>query len=222
MPDIDLTTFFSQWPLGPDHDVARMVTASDGRELIQVRIEMGLLQLEVSGRPDGRSSAFATAESAVDADTAEDLLHEAGLHDYRGHLLLALSRHEQAIQDAEHVIRCATAARDVAPQDALNEAHRRGCTLRARAAAEAAAAAGRKDLAKLAIERGLTDLTNVVSESHYDSCNEVLLLRGMRDVLTPRLPSSQREELRHRLRDAIDHENYELAAILRNELRQMK
>jgi protein-arginine kinase activator protein McsA len=44
----------------------------------------------------------------------------------------------------------------------------------------------------------------------------------MREMLVPRLPSSQRAELEERLRAAIVSENYELAAILRNELRQMK
>jgi protein-arginine kinase activator protein McsA len=37
--------------------------------------------------------------------------------------------------------------------------------------------------------------------------------------LVPKLPSSQRAELQERLRAAIDSENYELAAILRDELR---
>ena len=47
-------------------------------------------------------------------------------------------------------------------------------------------------------------------------------LRGMRDALVPKLPASQRAELEERLRGAIDAENYELAAILRDELRMME
>ena len=50
----------------------------------------------------------------------------------------------------------------------------------------------------------------------YDQSNEVALLRGMRDALVPKLPASQRVELEERLRAAIDAENYELAAILRD------
>ena len=38
----------------------------------------------------------------------------------------------------------------------------------------------------------------------------------MRDALVPKLPSSQRVELQERLQAAIDAENYELAAILRD------
>ena len=41
----------------------------------------------------------------------------------------------------------------------------------------------------------------------------------LRDALVPQLPVSQRSELEERIRAAIDAENYELAAILRDELR---
>ena len=51
--------------------------------------------------------------------------------------------------------------------------------------------------------------------------NEVQLLRGMRDALVPKLPMSQRAELEERMQAALDAENYELAAILRDELRLM-
>ena len=47
------------------------------------------------------------------------------------------------------------------------------------------------------------------------------MLEGMRDVLQPKLPSSQRHELDRRLKAALEAENYELAAILRDEIRQL-
>ena len=51
---------------------------------------------------------------------------------------------------------------------------------------------------------------------------ECAMLEGMRDVLQPKLPVSQRHELEERLRNALSSENYELAAILRDELRQLR
>lgn len=221
MSDIDLSSILSQWPLGPDHEVLRLVNLPAGRQVIHVRIEMGLLQLEMDGRPDGLPSVFTTSQTTVDDATAGQLMHEASLHHYRGQLLLTLGCHAAALHDAEHVLRCAQAADGVSPDDDLRAARRRGYTLRARAAAEAAISTGRKDLAREAIARGLADLADVVDETSADRCNDVMLLQGMRDVLTPQLPSSQREELRQRIQDAIARENYELAAILRNELRQL-
>jgi hypothetical protein len=49
------------WPYDPATVNVRVVGADDGRELIQMRIDMGLLQLEATGRPDGnRPSGYAT------------------------------------------------------------------------------------------------------------------------------------------------------------------
>ena len=46
-------------------------------------------------------------------------------------------------------------------------------------------------------------------------------LRALRDTLVPQLPPAQRSELEARLRAAVLAENFELAAILRDELRMM-
>ena len=50
-PNID--KILRDWPYEPQSVSVRLVKGLDGRELIQMRIEMGLLQLEVKGRPDG-------------------------------------------------------------------------------------------------------------------------------------------------------------------------
>jgi hypothetical protein len=96
-------------------------------------------------------------------------------------------------------------------------------TMRARSAAEMALAAGKPKQALAALDHGLAELRAVFDDAgrgdEFDRANEVQLLRGMRDALVPKLPSSQRVELQERLRAAIDAENYELAAILRDELR---
>jgi len=56
----------------------------------------------------------------------------------------------------------------------------------------------------------------------FEKSNEATLLSGMRAVLVPRLPTSQRAELEERLRRAVAAENFELAAILRDELRTLE
>src|SRR5690606_7903020 len=53
----------------------------------------------------------------------------------------------------------------------------------------------------------------------FEQSSEVQALRGMRSALTPKLPVSQSAELRQRLKQALETENFELAAILRDELR---
>ena len=72
---------------------------------------------------------------------------------------------------------------------------------------------GIESLRRYFADQGSTDL--------FESSNEVQMLRGMRDSLVPKLPVSQKSELRQRLQRAIEAENYELAAILRDELRML-
>jgi hypothetical protein len=76
-----------------------------------------------------------------------------------------------------------------------------------------------------ALDDGLDQIrahfTDTGHADQFDTASEAELLREMRDSLAPRLPISAKEELRKRLDRAIMQENYELAAILRDELRMM-
>src|SRR5262249_47828813 len=59
----DLDDVIQGWPYDPEPGevLAREVRARDGRTVLQIRIELGVLQLEVGGRPDGhRPHGFAT------------------------------------------------------------------------------------------------------------------------------------------------------------------
>ena len=59
----DLDDVIQGWPYDPEpgEHLAREVRARDGRKVLQVRIELGVLQLEVTGRPDGvRPHGFVT------------------------------------------------------------------------------------------------------------------------------------------------------------------
>src|SRR5262249_24959150 len=59
----DLDDVIQGWPYDPEPGevLAREVRARDGRSVLQVRVELGVLQLEMTGRPDGtRPHGFAT------------------------------------------------------------------------------------------------------------------------------------------------------------------
>src|SRR4051812_18189885 len=51
----DIDDALHGWPYDPEPGevVARKLRARDGREILQIRIELGLIQMEVEGRPDG-------------------------------------------------------------------------------------------------------------------------------------------------------------------------
>ena len=95
--------------------------------------------------------------------------------------------------------------------------------MRARALASMALRDDEPKAAVHAIEESIEALRQYYIDNDaadsFEQSGEVAMLREMRDALVPKLPLSQRAELRQRLEAAIAAENYELAAILRDELR---
>jgi protein-arginine kinase activator protein McsA len=72
-----------------------------------------------------------------------------------------------------------------------------------------------------ALDQGLRELQQTLGDD-WEQSNETHLLLGMKEALIPRLPRSERADLKERLAAAIENENYELAAILRDEIRLLR
>src|SRR5437868_978100 len=51
---LDLNDLLRDWPHEPGQIKVRKILGADGKEKIQLRIDLGLIQMEVSGRPDGQ------------------------------------------------------------------------------------------------------------------------------------------------------------------------
>ncbi len=49
----DISKTLGGWQFDPDHVSVRIVAGEDGRDKIQLRLDLGLLQMEFDGRPDG-------------------------------------------------------------------------------------------------------------------------------------------------------------------------
>jgi hypothetical protein len=49
----DITNLLNEWMYEPDEVMVRIVHGEDGRSKIQLRVDLGLLQMEMDGRPDG-------------------------------------------------------------------------------------------------------------------------------------------------------------------------
>ncbi|MHB8898147.1 MAG: UvrB/UvrC motif-containing protein [Thermoguttaceae bacterium] len=50
----DISTILDSWQFDPDEPVVRIICGDDGRERVQMRVDLGVLQMEMSGRPDGQ------------------------------------------------------------------------------------------------------------------------------------------------------------------------
>ena len=51
MPREDITEILKSWPHEFGTLNVRIIEADDGRELLQLRIELGVVQMEMEGRP---------------------------------------------------------------------------------------------------------------------------------------------------------------------------
>lgn len=247
MSPTDLTALLKDWPYEPGRINVRRIDGEDGRAKLQIRIDLGMLQMEMDGRPDGVApdgfpSLLELQQSRLDRYTAESddssgfvlssdecrALREEAIQFYHRYVaLFALNDYPNVIRDTSRNLLVFDLCRDFGETDAdrtiLEQFRPYVIMMRTRAEAEIAVAAGKPKDAIHAIDRGLAEIRGVFEEAGsldaFDEANEVLLLRGMRDALVPQLPVSQKSELQERLRAAIDAENYELAAILRDELR---
>lgn len=295
----DLTEMLEEWPYEPGQVNVRVIEGDDGEPKVQMRLDLGILQMEATGRPDGQRphnceslleyfesmlDSYATgerppgvmdadddssgpgdevsgplggdgpgfdqpADSAGDGtpgtpgsrepgeteftlspDDCRSLREEAVQYYHRYISLLVLGDYVGVLRDASRNMRLVNLCRDYGETDEdreLLEQFRPYLTMmRTRAVASQAIADGEAKAAVWAIDEGLEALRKVYTDAgrevEFETAGEVLLLRGMKDELMKKLPASQRSELLKRLQEAIERENYELAAILRDELRQLK
>ena len=246
----DLNPILAEWEFEPGRTNVRFVRTRAGSRAIQIRLELGILQLAYTGRPDGERphgedslldwqlkrlqahvGTNGTPEGFRISGRDCDALRDEGVQYYHRYVaLFALDDYEGVVRDTRRNLRLFDLCRDFGTSQAdrtVLEQYRPFVTMmRARAEAALALRVQSAPAALAAVDRALAELREHFEEAGsangFDQSNEVMLLRGMRDALVPRLPVSQRSELEGRLRAALEAENYELAAILRDELKQLE
>ena len=243
----DISRLLRDWPYEPGRILARRITGEDGRERLQVRIDLGVLQFELEGRPDGaRPGGFESLRALHEArlheftqrnggpagyiitsEESKEMREEAVQYYHRYVALLALADFPAVIRDTNHNLALLDLCREFGQTEhdraVLEQFRPYVLMMRSRAEAEQAIAQHLPKEALKALDRGIVAIRHVYEETGagdmFEQSSEVQLLRGMRDALVPKLPMSQRVELQERLQAALAAENYELAAILRDELR---
>ncbi|MEM9066681.1 MAG: UvrB/UvrC motif-containing protein [Planctomycetota bacterium] len=261
--DLDLTKMLADWPYEAGKINVRLIQAENGEPLIQVRLDLGLLQMHAEGRPDGETphgygsileyleakrdgTSFGTlldedeehaaggtdmpAEGdeafEINSDEARQLREEAVQYYHRYIAMLVLDDYEAVVRDTARNLRALDFCRDHATEDedrdGLEQFRPYILMMRSRALASLMIRQDEPKAALLAVDEGLSALKACFEErgepEAFASSQEAKMLTSMRDALLPKLPVSQSAELRERLSKAIAAENYELAAILRDEL----
>lgn len=246
----DIEHIIAGWEFDPSRVSARWIKGEDGGTKIQLRLDLGLFQMEPNGRPDGtRPHGYPTvldyyltlertSQGAdfpeLDEEACSGLQQEAVQFYYRYLALYALRHYEGVIRDTRHNMMIVELVERHAEDEELAweflQFYPYMRMMNARAAADQFVADGRGEyeMAILAVEQGLADIRafwKKHDDTEYDedvTTDEEEVLSDLLDELRQRKPRSPQDQLQEDLQRAIAVENYEKAATLRDALRRME
>lgn len=238
-PDIfDIDYILHQWPFKPGVIAARLIHASDGREVIQMRIEMGLLQMETTGRPDGEHPGGAEtclewlgelAQSqgeafALNEAQCLEIDREFLQYYHRRICCLALRQFARALADADHVLALMDFVVAHSPDKPWTVSHEQYRPFvifhRIQAASMQALEESGAEAAIETINQGLDQMREVYArfeaEEEFEEDELVEQLNLMKESL--RQEYHVGKTLAEQLSDAVSNEEFERAARLRDEI----
>jgi len=226
------------WPFSTGQILVRQIQGADGRELLQMRVDMGIIQMEISGRPDGvnfegsvtfydhlASLSFSEGESfQLDEQRCIEIDREFYQFYHRRICWLTLKRYPEAAKDAQHTLSLMDFSSAYAPDPEwtlLHEQYRPFVMFhKIQALALIQLEETDPEGAIEVIDQGLKDLAEVFEKhdaaEHYDEDAFVIKLREMRDSVKEHYELGP--TLTEQLAEAIAAEQYEIAAGLRDQI----
>jgi hypothetical protein len=225
------------WKFDPHTLSVREVELTKDRTVLQMRVDMGILQLETSGRPDGAKPQG--AETYLDyllhreLEEPQFVLSDAECTEvdrefmqfyHRRICWLRLQRYRDAVADADHTLRLMEVAHQHSPDDEWNHSHEQYRPFvwfhRTQAEAFAELETHGAEAAIEAVSKGLEAIRVIFAEheveDQFESDELVVRLVELRESL--RREYQVGKTLSEQLEDAVRSEQYELAAELRDEL----
>ena len=236
-PGKHLDYLLQQWPFDPECVCVRLVKGCDGRDVIQLRLDLGILQMETSGRPDGTTpkgfdsllhqlldAELQEPDFELDEETCIEIDREFVQFYQRRVAWLRLQYFDRAVEDAEHTLALMDFCRDHSPDEqwTLRHEQHRAFVLfhKTQAAALAAIEEEAASEAIQYVDEGLDmireSFVDMGWEDQYESDELVQRLLQLKESLSDEY--SVGKTLRERLAEAVATEQYELAARLRDEL----
>ncbi len=234
-PHID--DLLSKWPFDPSTLNVRLIKGKDGRDVIQMRVDMGILQLETTGRPDGalidgcesyleylQLQHLAEPDRMLTDAECGEVDREFMQYYHRRICWLRLQYYPRAVMDADHTLRLMDLSGEMSADEEWTGSHEqyRPFVLfhRTQAAALAELEENSAEHAVQSINVGLETLREFFIKheaiEHFDEDELVIRLIELRESL--RNEYAVGRTLKERLAEAVAKEQYELAAKLRDEL----
>jgi hypothetical protein len=244
----DLSKLLKSWPFDPEHD-ARLIAGDDGRQLLQVRTPLGVEQYELEGRPDGQRphgmesalefqtqrieqarTAGREAEFTLSPQDCGELFNEGSLYYFRYVRLFQLKDWVRTLRDTARNLRVF----DLVHRHAQRQEDQqflekwRPYILRVNASAgvmqqlEKQSYEPALQIAQAAIAKveALDELEDETFE--FERERSLAALRELIAQIKKNRPLSELEQLEHQLRRAIERQEFERAAHLRDRIRVLK
>lgn len=243
----DLTAFLLGWPYDPDNTL-RVVPAGDGRDVLQVRLPLGAEQYELDGRPDGKrpfdketfveeiedriaahiSHYGSDAEFDLGHDDAVELHSEGLLFYYRYLLLFQMNDFARVSRDTDHNLKLCRLLEKYCsdPSDRNAVLQFKPYILRMNAMARAMISVQNQvhEVARKVLTRAIDDiqaLEEIESPAfQFERIRSINYLQSALQQIDAQNAGPEKA-LETELQRAVDDENYERAAEIRDRLRRM-
>jgi hypothetical protein len=249
--DFDISHLLAQWEYQPGQVVVRRFKAKDGTEKIQLRVDLGLLQMNAEGRPDGKRPFghvsllehhqarlfryLAKHEGnpegfVLKAEDCSKLQLEAIQYHHRYICLLQLEDFAGVVRDAERNLALFDFVSKHAESEelawSLLQFKPQLLMILTRARGTQALQAEDHTLAMQCVEEGLEKIRAFYRETgrddNSDQSAEILSLEKWLQEIRADRPLTEREKLERALNDAVRDEDYEKAAKVRDALRTLE
>jgi hypothetical protein len=250
MPSKDITPVLKGWDYEPGTINVRKINGMDGSPKLQMRVDLGLLQMELTGRPDGArphgcESLLDYFESELNEhrirngtdlgfqitrDQCQELREEAIMYYQRYLGLFVLEDFKAVVRDTARNLRvldfCGKFALE--EQDRLILEQYRPYIIMMNCRAEASLYFNKKDFrtALATIQKGLGNIRDFFArfgqEEAFNQSNEVRVLKKFSREIRRKIPIDPMTRLQQQLDKAIKVERYEDAARLRDQIKRMQ
>ncbi|RJP32673.1 MAG: hypothetical protein C4547_13210 [Phycisphaerales bacterium] len=246
MSFVDLDASLKDWPYHPDRISVRKIRTEQGEIKIQQRVELGIMQMEVDGRPDGgrphdcdtlldyqqrRMAEYERRNGTVigfsiTPEECRDLREEASLYYRRYVASFVLEEFDRVVRDTGHNLAILDFLRDHADEgeerNRLEAFRPYILMMQARGNAHQAIREGHAESALAHVNRALMSIRAYYDGTDhpelYDECEEVKILEQMRSRIGGQVSVNPVSMMREALKAAIAEERFEEAARLRDEL----
>jgi UvrB/uvrC motif len=234
----DIDQVLRAWEYDAEGVNVRLCAGSDGRTLLQMRLDLGILQLEISGRPDGLRPGGKTNylehlveharrlgdEMLLTNEQCAEIDREFLQYYHRRICWLQIREFANAVADADHTLALMDLAKKYSPDEQWTLSHEQYRPVVIYHRTQALALQLLKDSGVAAaveeVNGGLAKLREFheeyAPEEDFEELEIVTRLTELRESFRQRFRTEL--TLAEQLAEAVAAEKYELAASLRDEL----